>query len=176
MKELGFFMDNFENTIFYGEWKEQYDKHNRHEVHCYSFIDEVENTELFRSLNLEYDKEMGLYRKAISFALQGMITMQNRTSNGNSAFMMHVPQSLTVEQKQALKPLYPLLSSFDEATIVIPKSIYITENDKLNNVDTFYEINDIQKSSFKRRWRLNRIARKRSPSFKILLQQKGTIN
>lgn len=82
-----------------------------------------------------------------------MISIENHTSNGNSAFMMHAPQSLTGEQKQALMPFYPLLSSFDEATIVIPKSIYITENDKLNNTEIFYEINNIQRSSVKRRWR-----------------------
>lgn len=151
MKESGFFIDKDGNTIYYGEWKEQYDKRNRHEVHCYSFIDEVEESELFKKLNLQYDKEMGLYGKAITFALQGMITMQNQTSHGISSFILHAPTELTESQRQVLTTLYELLSSFEKATIITPKSIYLTEDDKFDNVDSYYENYDIPKLKFRRK-------------------------
>lgn len=146
MKELGFFIDNLGNIIYFGEWKEQYDKNNRHEIHCFSFIDEVEANEIFKKLNLQYNPEMGLYGKAITFALQGMITMQNLTSKGKSAFIMHSPSQLTEEQKKRLATLYPLLSSFATATIVVPKSIYLSEDDKINDVDSYYDHFEITKS------------------------------
>lgn len=67
MKELGFFMDHEGNVLYYGEWKEQYDKKNRHEIHSSSFEDEVESNPLFQNLNLQYNSEMGLYGKAIAW-------------------------------------------------------------------------------------------------------------
>lgn len=150
MKELGFFMDDEGHVIYYGEWKEQYDKRNRHEIHHSSFEDEVENNVIFKNLNLQYNKDMGLFGKAISFALQGMILMQNLTSKGKTEFNMHVPEQLTEAQKISLIELYPLLASFEKATIVIPKSIYISEDDKLYDVDSFYQMNDIDIPKAKR--------------------------
>lgn len=149
MEELGFFMDNEGNVLYYGEWKEQYDKNNRHQIHTFSFEDEVETSELFQRLNLQYDKEMGLFGKAISFALQGMILMQNLTSQGESKFIMYVPQQLTTMQKQELSNLYPLLSSFNDTTIMIPKSIYINEEDQIGNLDSYYEMQGITKGKSK---------------------------
>jgi len=139
MKELGFFIDNLGNIIYFGEWKEQYDKNNRHEIHCFSFIDEVETNEIFKKLNLQYNPEMGLYGKAIAFALQGMVTMQNHTSQGKTKFMMHVPESLTLEQKAKFLELYPLLSTFSESSIIIPKTVFISEKDKIGDLDSYYE-------------------------------------
>lgn len=151
MKELGFFMDNAGNVIYYGEWKEQYDKKNRHEIHSSSFEDEVESTQLFQNLNLQFNPDMGLYGKAISIALQGMVLMQNLTSCGESGFVMHTPQQLTEAQKKSFTDLYSLLSSFKNVTIVIPKSIYISDEDKIADVDTYYEIQGIAKEKAKRR-------------------------
>lgn len=149
MKELGFFMDNYGNVLYYGEWKEQYDKTNRHQIHTSSFEDEVESHPLFQRLNLQYDSEMGLYGKAIAFALQGMVLMQNLTSQGERKFIMHVPQQLTDEQKCSFANLYSLFSSFENGTIVIPKSIYINEEDKLNDIDSYYEMYGISKEKTK---------------------------
>lgn len=145
MKELGFFMDHEGNLIPYGEWKEQYDKKNRHEVHETSFQDEVESTPLFQRLNLEYSPEMGLYGKAIAFALQGMILMQNLTSQGESKFVMHVPMQLTEAQKVGFTDLYPTLASFEKARIVIPKSVCISPEDEMNDLDSYYELQGIKK-------------------------------
>lgn len=138
MAELGFFMDNLGNVIYYGEWKEQYDKNNRHQVHTSSFEDEVETNPIFISLHLQYDKEMGLYGKAIAFALQGMVTMQNQTSQGETKFMMHVPENLTLEQKAKFLELYPLLSTFSKPSIIIPKTVFISEKDKIEDLDSYY--------------------------------------
>lgn len=151
MKELGFFMNSNGDIIYYGEWKEQYDKRNRHEIHSSSFEDEVETDERFKRLNLQYDSEMGLYGKAIAFALQGMVLMQNLTSRGESGFIMHTPQNLTDAQKESFANLYPLLSSFKNTIIVMPKSIYINEDDKITNVDIYYEIHGIAKQKSKGR-------------------------
>ena len=52
-------------------------------------------------------------------------------------------------QKQELSNLYPLLSSFDDATIVIPKSIYINEEDQIRNLDSYYEMQGIMKGKSK---------------------------
>lgn len=131
-------MDTLGNVIYYGEWKEQYDKNNRRQVHTSSFEDEVESSPLFQSLHLQYNPEMGLYGKAIAFALQGMITMQNHTSEGETRFMMHAPGRLTKEQQDKLIVLYPLLSSFSKATIVVPKSVVISPNDTVDNLDTYF--------------------------------------
>ena len=139
MKELGFFMDTLGNVIYYGEWKEQYDKNNRHQVHTSSFEDEVETNPLFTCLHLQYEKEMGLYGKAIAFALQGMVTMQNHTSQGKTKFMMHVPESLTLEQKAKFLELCPLLSTFSDSSIIIPKTVFISEKDKIGDLDSYYE-------------------------------------
>lgn len=119
------------------------------ELHSTSFEDEVESHPLFQRLNLQYDKEMGLYGKAIDFALQGMVLMQNQTSQGESKFMMHVPQQLTEAQKTVFTDLYPLLSSFQSATIIMPKSIYITDADKITDVNIYYEIEKIPKEKGK---------------------------
>lgn len=151
MEYLGFFMDNYGNVLYYGEWKEQYDKNNRHEIHTFSFEDEVESTPLFQSLNIKYNREMGLYGKAIAFALQGMVLMQNLTSNGESKFIMHAPKELTEMQKSSFTDLYTLLSSFQKQNIVIPKSIFIREEDKINDVETFYEMQKIPKEKIRRR-------------------------
>lgn len=151
MKQLGFFMDNEGNVLYYGKWKEQYDKRNRHEIHSSSFEDEVESDPLFQKLNLQYNPEMGLYGKAIAFSLQGMVLMQNLTSQGKSSFVMHVPQNLTEKQKNSFTDLYPLLSSFENATIIIPKSIYISEDDKITDVDTYYKVENIEIERAKRR-------------------------
>lgn len=149
MEELGFFMDHEGNVLYYGEWREPWNPNNRHEVHSTSFEDEVESHPLFQRLNLQYDKEMGLYGKAIAFALQGMVLMQNQTSQGESKFMMHVPQQLTEAQKTVFTDLYPLLSSFQSATIIMPKSIYITDADKITDVNIYYEIEKIPKEKGK---------------------------
>lgn len=152
MKELGFFMDNEGIVLYFGEWKEQYDKSNRHQIHYSSFEDEVEASPIFKSLNLQYNKDMGLYGKAINFALQGMVLMQNLTSRGKSQFIMHVPEKLTANQKESFTNLYHLLSSFEEAIIVIPKSIYITDDDKISSLDSYYELQEIPKSQGKVKW------------------------
>ncbi len=149
MKELGFFMDHEGNILYYGEWKEQYDKNNRHQIHSSSFEDEIETDELFQRLNLQYNKEMGLFGKAIAFALQGMVLMQNLTSQGENKAIMHVPQQLTEFQKKSFTDLYPILSSFDTVTTVIPKSIYINEEDKIGDIDTYYEMQGISKEKGK---------------------------
>lgn len=151
MKELGFFMDNEGNVLYYGEWKEQYDKKNRHEIHSSSFEDEVESTPLFQNLNLQYNSEMGLYGKAIAFALQGMVLMQNLTSRGKSSFVMHVPKQLTEAQKESFTTLYSTLSSFGNATIITPRSIYISEEDEISDIDAYYEIHGIKKEKTKAR-------------------------
>lgn len=149
MKELGFFMDDEGDILYYGEWKEPWDPNNRHEVHSTSFIDEIETHPSFLRLNLQYDSNMGLYGKAIAFALQGMVVMQNQTCQGESKFMMHVPKELTESQKRVFADLYSLLSSFEKATIVIPESIYITDKDKINDVDAYYEMQNISKGKSK---------------------------
>lgn len=152
MKELGFFMDHEGNTLYFGEWREQYAKKNRHQVHDSSFIDEVEQTELYQKLNLQYNREMGLYGKAIAVSLQGMVLMLNLTSQGKSAFIMYAPQELTDAQKESFSDLYPLLSSFENATIITPKSIYINEDeeDKITDINIYYEMQNIIKKSRKR--------------------------
>lgn len=151
MKELGFFMDSQGNIIYFGEWKEQFDKFNRHEIHSSSFEDEVELTEHFQKLNLQYDSEMGLYGKAIAFALQGMVLMQNLSCQGETRFTMHVPPKLTDSQKAAFTELYPLLSSFQFAKIVMTNSTYINEKDIMYNVDGYYEMQGINKEKIKAR-------------------------
>ncbi len=147
MKELGFFMDDNGEIIYYGEWAEQIDKHTRNQVHETSFIDDVESTKLFKLLNLEYNPETGIYGKGILFALQGMVTMLNLTSNGNSQFIMYTPQELTENQKNKFTDLYPLLSSFENATIVVPKTIQTSIDDEIHSVDTYYKINNISKQN-----------------------------
>lgn len=149
MKELGFFMDHEGNVIRYGEWKEQYDKKNRHEIHEPSFQDEVEATSLFQRLNLQYNSEMGLYGKAITFALQGMVLMQNLTSQGESRFVMHVPMQLTEAQKVSFADLYPTLASFEKVRIVIPKSVSISPEDEITDLDSYYELQGIKRKGLK---------------------------
>jgi len=80
-----------------------------------------------------------------------MVLMQNQTSQGRRKFMMHVPQQLTDAQREVFTDLYPLLSSFQEATIVMPKSSYITDDDKITNVDIYYEMQGISKENGKRK-------------------------
>ena len=63
--------------------------------------------------------------------------------------MMHVPKELTESQKRVFADLYSLLSSFEKATIVIPESIYITDKDKINDVDAYYEMQNISKGKSK---------------------------
>lgn len=139
MQELGFFMDNLGNVLYYGEWKEHYDKDNRHQIHNTSFEDEVESTPVFQNLHLQYNSDMNLFGKAIAFALQGMITMQNHTSQRTTRFMMHAPEELTKAQEKKLVELYPLLSSFEEVTIVIPKSITIESDDTIDDLDSYFD-------------------------------------
>lgn len=142
-------MDEEGNVLYYGEWKEQYDKSNRHQIHYSSFEDEVESNPIFKRLNLQYNKDMGLYGKAINFALQGMVLMQNLTSRGKSQFIMHVPEQLTDNQKESFTNLYSLLSSFAEATIIMPKTVYITDDDKISNLDDYYDLQGISKNQGK---------------------------
>ena len=53
--------------------------------------------------------------------------------------MMHVPESLTLEQKAKFLELYPLLSTFSESSIIIPKTVFISEKDKIGDLDSYYE-------------------------------------
>lgn len=128
------------NVTYFGEWTEQIDKHNRRQVHDYSFEDDVLSKDTFRRLNLKYDREMGFFGKAIAFALQGMVVMQNRTSQGISSFIMYASEQLTEKQKDKFVELYPLLSSFAEVNVVIPKSVCITDEDTIDSVDDYYEM------------------------------------
>lgn len=77
--------------------------------------------------------------------------MQNLTSRGESKFVMHVPQQLTETQKNSFTDLYSTLTSFESALIVIPKSIYISEEDKIVDVDSYYELQGIKKERTKGR-------------------------
>ena len=139
MRELGFFMDADGNVTYFGEWVEHPDKNNRRQFHDTSFEDDVMSEEAFQKLNLKYDKDMDFFEKAIAFALQGMVTFQNTTYQGISSFTMCAPEYLTARQKKSFLELYPLLSSFQEAMIVIPKSVSITDDDAIDNVDSYFE-------------------------------------
>ena len=92
---------------------------------------------------------MGFFGKAIAFALQGMVTFQNRTSQGITSFSMYAPEYLTARQKEEFLKLYPLISSFQEAMIVIPKSVCITDDDAIDNVDDYFETYGILPSKVK---------------------------
>lgn len=139
MKELGFFMDTDGNVLYFGDWVEQIDQNNRRHFHEYSFEDDVLSKETFKKLNLNYDKDMDFFGKAISLALQGMVIMQNGTAQGTTSFIMYAPDQLTEKQKNKFLELYPLLSSFQDAMIIIPKSVYISDDDAINNVDSYFK-------------------------------------
>ncbi len=139
-------MDNKGNTLFYGEWKELFDKNNRHEVHETSFIDEVEDTTLFKNLNLNYDSGMRLYDKGILFALQGMVLMQNTSTKEESEFMMFVPEKLTELQRGEFSNLYSLLKSFESVNIVVVKTLDVSDDDVIDSVEEYYRIEGILKN------------------------------
>lgn len=145
MKQLGFLMDRFGRVKFFGEYKEQYDKNNRHQIHDSSFIDEVESSPFFKILNIKYDKELGLYGKAIDPSLQGLIMLLNTSSKNISQMIMYVPEydKITSLQKDSLVEMNNLLMSFDKVKIVAPTSQFITDEDCFFSLEEFYNAYDI---------------------------------
>lgn len=131
---------------FFGEYKEQYDKNNRHQIHDFSFTDEIEDSIFFKVLNICYNKDKGLYGKAIDLSLQGMIMLLNISNKNVKEMIMYVPSKdrITTRQSDALHDIYGLLKSFDKAKIIVPKSVFITDDDCFFCVDDFYASYEIE--------------------------------
>lgn len=146
MKNLGFLMNKNKRIKFFGEYREQYDKNNRHQVHDFSFTDEVESSSFFEALGICYDRDKGLYGKAIDLSLQGLIMLLNISNKNKNAMVMYVPTEdrITSKQEDKLHDIYGLLKSFDDAKIVVPKSVFITDDDCFFCVDDFYNFYGIE--------------------------------
>ena len=144
MNELGFFMDMNGDVYYFGEWKEQFDKKNRHQVHDFAFTDEIEYTEWFKSLYLVYNPDMGLFGKAINFSLQGMIILLNLSDRNTTKMHMFVPVLMTEKQKEQIINLYETLCAFNEISIVMPKSEFIKTDDYIHDLETFLELYNIK--------------------------------
>lgn len=66
-------------------------------------------------------------------------------SNGNTTKMqMYTPIHMTEYQKEQIVNLYETLSNFDEVNIIIPKSIFIKDDDCIHNLETFFKIYNIK--------------------------------
>lgn len=152
MKQLGFLMNQLGEVKFFGEYKDQYDKNNRHQVHDFSFTDEIEESLFFKRLNVKCDKEKGLYGKAIDLSLQGLVMLLNISSKDISKMIMYVPlqDKITVFQKDSLAAMNNLLMSFDEVKIVAPTNQFITGKDCFFSLNAFYKAYDIEIDKDKR--------------------------
>lgn len=141
MKQLGFLMNKEGNIKFFGEYQEQYNKNNPHQVHDSSFTIEVEDTNFFNEQEiLSYNRDKGLYGKAIDLSLNGFVMMLNISNNENKAMILYVPEKkkMTTRQKEELSKMNNLLSSFDTVKIINPKSVFITDDDCFFNLEDFY--------------------------------------
>ena len=139
MKELGFFIDREGKISFFGEYVEKYDPKNRHQIHDSSFIDEIEKKPYFKSLNLNYNKERGIFGKAIEFSLQGMIMLLNITDKNITKMHMYAPKNLSFLQKQSLKELYSLLQTFSEVKIITPSTEIIDKKDIFTSIEDYFK-------------------------------------
>lgn len=139
MKELGFFIDREGKISFFGEYVEKYDPKNRHQIHDSSFEDEIEQTPYFKSLNLNYNKEQGIFGKAIQFSLQGMIMLLNITDRNITKMQMYAPKNLSYLQKQSLKELYSLLQTFSEVKIITTSTEIIDKKDIFTSLEDFFK-------------------------------------
>lgn len=146
MDELGFFMDQNGNTIYYGRWVQEIDYNDPEQLHESSFKMDVESKELFQSLHLEYDSTMSVHGKVKVFAVQGIVSMLNVSVGHNKDCMhLHVPIDITEPQKDKLSELYNLLSSFDNQIIYIYPSKIVEDRKKFEDINEFYDMFSINK-------------------------------
>ena len=146
MDRLGFFMDTNGNITYFGTWKEIRDLNDPSQNHYSSFENDVESKEEFQSLHLDYVKGASVLIKAISFAVQGMVTLTNGSDGYNNQRMhMYVPRELTDAQKEKLAELYDMLSSFEEVYIQICTQEHTVKQEVFDDVDKYFEANSISK-------------------------------
>ena len=151
MDRLGFFMDTEGNVTWFGKWVKKRNLNDELQFHDSSFTKEVEENKVFQSLNLIYKKGAGLYEKTVPFALQGMITLTNWSVEYNNELMiMWVPVILTSAQKEKLSALYEILSSFESVCINICSKEFVEEQDKVKDVDEYYERFSIEKGKIQK--------------------------
>lgn len=139
-------MNKYGKVKFFGEYKEQYDKNNRHQVHDFSFTDEIEESAFFQELNIKYNREKGLYGKAIDLSIQGLIMLLNISNKNINQMIMYVPlqDKMTSLQKASLVAMNDLLISFDKVKIVAPTSQFVTDKDCFFSLRDFYKAYDIE--------------------------------
>lgn len=119
MNELGFFIDKKGQIKKFGEVLSESNKNTQKNNHEMSFYDEVENTDYFKTLNLKYDRDMGLYFKGIEFCLQGMILGFQNSDGSKDNLIIYIPEEITDLQKNSLTSLYPQLIDFSYYHIAI---------------------------------------------------------
>lgn len=112
MEELGFFIDRTGKLTKFGKIAEDQQNKTRKNIHDYSFYDKIESTDYFKSLNLSYNEDSGLYGKLIDFSLQGIISGTQSSDGSMEHLIMYVPSSITSVQKDTLSSLCKELDGY----------------------------------------------------------------
>lgn len=138
MSWLGFFIDNDGKISRFGRITPPgMAKTERIQIHDYSFYDQIENTDYFRNLNLQYHPDAGLYGKAFSFSLQGIIMGFQESDGSRKQLVMYVPVNINDFHKSSLKNLYSELTGFKNYHISICHELH--KYSKYDNLQLFYQ-------------------------------------
>lgn len=139
-------MDQEGNIIYYGKWTQKVDYRDPRQLHDSSFKIDVETRKEFQDLQLEYDSNMPIHEKVKLFAVQGMISLINLSTDHNKDYInLHVPINLTSQQKEKLSELYVLFSTFNHVEIHIYFSQNVENRKKLQNIDEYFDMFSIKK-------------------------------